>query len=277
MDAPSPVNSASGVTRTTSPPRVTTMCLTVASRATLTRCAAAWTDPASQSWMLTTVTWDPSSATISTVSVRATEPTWSITTTPSASASACTSRWVAAGSGSPSAPSPPSPWTRTLVAAEETDSRGRVTTVASRNEVQAVAAVRSPGLPAVPRRTSSRPTISTRASGASTTVTWTPVPVRPSPAASKSGARRATGEKRHSSSRPVGTVKSARSKEVRRAARDDSGVPPRPWVCAPSATALLWSVDRSVDIGVAGASPMVVVGSVVGTGISRRTLPSGAR
>ena len=148
------------------------------------------------------------------------------------------------------------------VTSEATASCGIVTTVARGNEAHATAEVRSPGLPAVPRRASSRSTISTVTSGASTTVVSTPWPEStPSLAAANSGASRSTGAKRHSSSRPFGTGKSATSNDVGREARDDSGVPPRPWVCAPSAVAREWSVDK---------------GSVVVV-ISRRILPSAAR
>jgi len=99
-------------------------------------------------------------------------------------------------------------------------------------------------------------------SGASTTVVRTPWPSStPSVSAANSGARRATGAKRHSSSRPFGTGKSATSNDVGREARDASGAGPTPWVWLPSATAREWSVDRE---------SVVVV-------ISRRPLPSAAR
>ncbi len=48
-----------------------------------------------------------------------------------------------------------------------------------------------------------------RPRAAFTTVTWTPPAARPSPVASNSGASRGSGLNRHSSSRPVGTGKSA--------------------------------------------------------------------
>ena len=121
---------------------------------------------------------------------------------------------------------------RTAVTSEATASAGIVTTVACVNAFHAVTAVRSPGLPVLPRRSSSRETDSTLTSGAGTTSTVTPE--FPSSGAN-SGCRRATGLKRHSSSRPVGTGMSARSNEVRRSARDPTGTTPCEW--APSATA----------------------------------------
>ena len=164
--------------------------------------------------MDTSVRWAPSSTTTSTVSASDAGPTWSTTTTASLSSRACTSRCVAVG------PVPGTPSIRTLVAADATAPRGTVTTVASANEDHAAAAVRSPGRPTVPSRASSRPTISTVTSGGFTTVTWTPPVARPSPVASNSGANRGSGLNRHSSSRPVGTGKSASSNEVRRSARE---------------------------------------------------------
>ena len=160
----------------------------------------------------------PSSTTISTVSVSVAEPTWSMTTTDSLCRSAWMSRCVAVGSSD-------RPSMRTEVTSLATASAGIVTTVASANAFQAVTAVRSPGTPARPSRSSSRPTIMTSTSGASTTVVRTPA--LPS-SVENSGARRLTGEKRHSSSRPVGSVMTAGSNEVMRSAREPCGVPPTP-------------------------------------------------
>ena len=80
--------------------------------------------------------------------------------------------------------------------------------------------------------------------------------------AANSGAIRSTGEKRHSSSRPVGSGKSDTSNDVFRSAREPAGVPPVPCECAPSATARLWSVGRPVGVSRAGVSRVVLVDQI---------------
>src|SRR5699024_2265672 len=80
---------------------------------------------------------------------------------------------------------------------------------------KACAATRSVGLPARPRRSSSRPTVSTVMASASAPSTVM-VAATGSPAVpSWRPLRRRSGVQRHSSSRPAGTSKSSTSKEAK--------------------------------------------------------------
>jgi len=92
-----------------------------------------------------------------------------------------------------------------------TASLGTVTTVALAKDENAWAAIRSTGVPALPMRASSRSTDSTvTPSGASIWAFMVPLATA---VPSCRPLRRASGVKRHSSSRPWGTGKSATSKD----------------------------------------------------------------
>ena len=93
-----------------------------------------------------------------------------------------------------------------------TVSLGTVTTPAFSNAEYAWAATRSTGVPALPSRASSRPTVSTVTPSGASTSTFTPSPVATA-VPSCSPRSRSSGVNRHSSSRPWGTGKSATSKD----------------------------------------------------------------
>ena len=99
------------------------------------------------------------------------------------------------------------PWMSTSTGAATSVSCGTVSTVASVTLLHALAETRSSGIPALPMRASSRPTVSTRTASEST-VTAGAGPVR---ASACSPLRRLSGVNRKSSSRPVSFGKSATS------------------------------------------------------------------
>ena len=129
-------------------------------------------------------------------------PVWSMTTTASANAPSSMTWWPKAV--------PPSPCTAIRIGSVSTVSLGTVTTEAFSKELYACAATRSTGLPALPTRGSSRSTSSwVTPSGAVMSIFRSGPPATALPSCRPR--RRARGVKRHSSSRPCGTGKSATS------------------------------------------------------------------
>ena len=227
MRPPSPPKPRSGQIRT-SPPRLTTTCLRLPRPSTRTRWLVAWTAPGSHPWTVTRVRSAPSATVTSTVWVRAAVPVWSRMTVPREPACAWTRTCWATGAWAPVASAAASrsrPVTDSRTARAGRAPAARVTTVAVAKAAQAVTPARSTGAPTVPRRGSSRPTRSTVAPDGTSAVT-----VRGEEGASSAtsvsswrrGAKRLSGVKRHSSSRPVGTGMSAGSKLVGRSAREET-------------------------------------------------------
>ncbi|CAO0834688.1 hypothetical protein SMICM17S_00391 [Streptomyces microflavus] len=118
-----------------------------------------------------------------------------------------------------------------------TASLATVTTEACSKEEYAWAATRSTGVPALPSRASSRPTVSTVTPSGASIATFTPPPFATA-VPSCSPRSRSSGVKRHSSSRPCGTGKSATSKEggalVRVATVDSAATAMEPAVVEPT-------------------------------------------
>src|SRR6476646_2052983 len=227
MSPPVPANRASVATRTRSPPNDTTMLLNRASRPTVTECWAACTASSSQSSMTTTVSLAPSPTRNSTLSANVALPTWSSTTSASPNGWTSTSRCPKADPLST-----PSPRRVTTVGVLATVSRGTVRRVAFSNDDQARAATRSAGTPARPRRASPRASVCTSTSGAASTSTVTALFSTPTaPSSSCRCRRRCSGVNRQSSSRPVGTSKSASSNERCRSPRLSPGTGVAPCEC----------------------------------------------